>query len=55
LPLLLTKFRDNLATRFARERTETICRIWDDSSRLESLPAPTFLEQWLDESNLPTP
>ncbi|MHA7926488.1 MAG: 2-methylcitrate dehydratase [Marinobacter sp.] len=44
IPLLVEKFRDNLATRFPAKQCERIGRLCTDQNRLEITPANRFLD-----------
>lgn len=46
LPLLLKKFRDNVATRLPPPRVQALVELFLDQSRLEAQPAPAFMELW---------
>ncbi|MCI0680587.1 MAG: bifunctional 2-methylcitrate dehydratase/aconitate hydratase [Gemmataceae bacterium] len=48
LPLLVKKFRDNVATRFAPARVQPLVELCLDQSRLERMTAPQFLELWIE-------
>ncbi len=48
IPRLLQKFRTNLATRFPDERTARIERIFSDSTELEAMRVPEFIELWIE-------
>jgi 2-methylcitrate dehydratase len=49
LPLLVQKFRDNVATRFAAARVQPLVDLFEDAKRLEGLRVPTFMELWARE------
>ncbi len=44
VPLLIEKFRNNLATRFPADRAQAILELCSDRERLEDTPLPTFME-----------
>lgn len=44
IPLLLEKFRDNLATRFPPERARSVFELCTDRPRLEYLPVHAFMD-----------
>jgi len=44
MPLLEAKFRDNLATRFARQRCEQIVGLCKDQQRLEGAAVHRFVD-----------
>ncbi|CAI8951272.1 2-methylcitrate dehydratase [Pseudomonas soli] len=44
MPLLEAKFRENLATRFARQRCEAIVALCKDQERLEAMPVHRFVD-----------
>ncbi|CRI56339.1 2-methylcitrate dehydratase [Pseudomonas sp. CCOS 191] len=44
MPLLEAKFRENLATRFARQRCEEIVALCKDQARLEGMPVHRFVD-----------
>ncbi|MBC3435980.1 2-methylcitrate dehydratase [Pseudomonas sp. BW16M2] len=44
MPLLEAKFRENLATRFARQRCEAIVALCKDQARLEGMPVHWFVD-----------
>jgi 2-methylcitrate dehydratase len=50
IPLLLAKFRDNLATRFGAGQIARIEEACSDQKRLESLPVDDFVALWESES-----
>ncbi|QXH34093.1 2-methylcitrate dehydratase [Pseudomonas muyukensis] len=44
MPLLEAKFRENLATRFARQRCEAILAVCKDQAALEAMPVHRFVD-----------
>jgi len=44
IPLLVEKFRRNLATRFPPARVRSILELCEDRARLESTPVVEFME-----------
>ena len=46
IPLLLDKFRRNLATRFAPKRVDEIYAACMDQARLEAMPVESFMDLW---------
>ncbi|PZW76016.1 MULTISPECIES: 2-methylcitrate dehydratase [unclassified Pseudomonas] len=44
MPLLEAKFRENLATRFVRQRCEEIVALCKDQARLEAMPVHRFVD-----------
>ena len=50
LPLLVQKFRANLATRFADDEVESLTALLLDQPRLEGLSVPAFMERWIDSA-----
>ena len=49
IPLLLDKFRNNLATRFAAAQVERILGACSDQASLEAIPVSDFMELWIKE------
>ncbi|HLN86867.1 MAG TPA: bifunctional 2-methylcitrate dehydratase/aconitate hydratase [Candidatus Limnocylindrales bacterium] len=49
MPLLVTKFATNLASRFAREQCETIMHLCNDPSRLDATPVDKFTDMFAQE------
>ena len=47
IPLLLDKFRNNLATRFAAAQVERILGACSDQASLEAMPVSDFMELWI--------
>jgi 2-methylcitrate dehydratase len=50
IPLLLAKFRDNLATRFGAAQVARIEAACADQAKLEALPVDEFVALWVSES-----
>ena len=46
VPLLRKKFKDNLSTRFSPEEVQTIDELFQDKSRLETMPVDDFLSRF---------
>jgi 2-methylcitrate dehydratase len=49
IPLLLAKFKDNLATRFGEAQIARIEAAWADQPRLERMPVDEFVGLWVSE------
>ena len=47
IPLLLEKFRRNLATRFDADRVDKIYNVCDHQDRLEAMPVDEFMDLWV--------
>ena len=47
IPVLLEKFRHNLATQYSSAQLEHILNVCEDPQRLESMSASTFMDAWL--------
>lgn len=47
IPLLVKKFRENLATRFDSDRCERILQLFQDPKRLEQMPVNEFVEHFV--------
>ena len=50
IPLLIKKFKDNLATRFTPAKVRTLVALFEDMRRLELMPVNEFVEHFLPES-----
>ncbi len=50
LPVLLAKFKTNLATRFSPARVETIFKAMNDTNSLMTMPVTDFMALWQDEN-----
>ena len=48
VPVLLEKFRENLATRFDSKRVRQIIAACQDRDALEAMPVPDFMELWVE-------
>jgi 2-methylcitrate dehydratase len=46
IPLLIEKFRENVSRQLDPARSEAWIELFKDRARLESLPAPEFMERW---------
>lgn len=46
VPVLLDKFKRNLATRFTENKVEQIIKVCDDSSYLHQMPVNQFVDLW---------
>lgn len=47
IPVLVEKFRQNLQTRFPRERAEAILALCEDSARLSAMPVHEFMSKFV--------
>jgi 2-methylcitrate dehydratase len=47
LPLLVKKFEENVATRFAPSQVNQLTALFADRARLEAMPVPEFLAHWV--------
>lgn len=46
IPLLIEKFKRNLATRFSAEKTSSLLELCSDADRLLAMPVCEFMEKW---------
>lgn len=49
IPLLVRKFKENIATRFESGRCERILQLFEDPKRLEQMPVHEFIEHFVIE------
>jgi 2-methylcitrate dehydratase len=49
IPLLVEKFKENLATRFTSGRCEKVLQLFEDLKRLEPMPVNEFIEHFVIE------
>lgn len=47
IPVLLSKFQQNIATKFSSEKVETLMSLMDSQQTLESLPVVDFMAMWV--------
>jgi 2-methylcitrate dehydratase len=47
IPLLIKKFKANASTRFPGERVEKILALFEDTTRLDQMPVPEFVEHFV--------
>lgn len=47
IPVLLSKFKSNLSTRFSAERVETICKAMNDTNTLAAMKVSDFMALWV--------
>jgi 2-methylcitrate dehydratase len=52
LPLLIEKFRNNLATRFSAERVASILELFSNPQQLEQMPVHEFINFFVGEQNV---
>jgi 2-methylcitrate dehydratase len=51
IPLLVEKFKANLATRFSEDRIAAIMDVFSDSQKLDDMPVHEFINLWMIDSN----
>jgi 2-methylcitrate dehydratase len=51
LPLLESKFRESLETRFEHSRCESLARLWEDPSRLDAMPVNEFMDLFAEDGD----